>query len=108
VLVLLLAALMVSNVKYPRWPRIGLKSASAILGLVLHVAILAGAVLAPSAFLFPLGVAYMLYGIVRSTTLSLLDRGAPTGEGLPPPPADPEVRHLDLGRRRREGRGDGR
>jgi CDP-diacylglycerol--serine O-phosphatidyltransferase len=77
VLVLLLAALMVSNVKYPRWPRIGVRSLSGILGLALHLGVLAGIVIAPSAFLFPLGLAYMIYGLLRNTILSLLERGQP-------------------------------
>jgi CDP-diacylglycerol--serine O-phosphatidyltransferase len=80
VLVLLLAALMVSSVKYPRWPRIGLRSASGIFGLVVHVVILLGAILAPSAFLFPLGLTYMLFGIARSTVLAVLDRGVPAAD----------------------------
>src|SRR5262249_55295443 len=80
VLVLLLAALMVSNVKYPRWPRIGGRSLSGLAGLVLHLAILAGAVLAPSSFLFPLGLTYMLFGIARSTVLSLLERSGSHAE----------------------------
>jgi CDP-diacylglycerol--serine O-phosphatidyltransferase len=110
VLILLLAALMVSNVKYPRWPRIGLRSASGVAGLLLHLGILAGVVLAPSAFLFPLGLAYMLYGIARGTILSLLDRGGPAEAPAGPvdPAADPveraEVRPLRWGRRRRESR----
>jgi CDP-diacylglycerol---serine O-phosphatidyltransferase len=92
ILVLLLGALMVSNMKYPRWPRIGLRSAGAIMGLVLHVAILAGAILAPSSFLFPLGLAYMLFGIARSTVLSLLDRGHAAGAGPAARPDDPPHR----------------
>jgi len=86
VLVLLLAALMVSNVKYPRWPRIGIKSISGVVGLLLHLGIVAGAVLAPSSFLFPLGLTYMIAGILRSTVLSLLERGQP-GVGGPDAPS---------------------
>jgi len=96
VLMLLLAALMVSNVKYPRWPRIGFDSIAGVLGLALHLGVLAGALLKPAVFLFPLGLAYMLYGIVRSTVLSLMDRGQP---GLADS-ADPAVRSVDDHRRR--------
>jgi len=92
VLVLLLAALMVSNVKYPRWPRIGFRSAAGIFGLILHLGVLAGAVLAPSSFLFPLGLLYMTYGLLRSTVLSLLDRGGQSGpETAEPTPAVPSL-----------------
>lgn len=105
VLVLLAGALMVSNIKYPRWPRIGLRSAAGIGGLVLHLVILAGAVLAPASFLFPLGLTYMAFGIARSTVLSLLDRG----QGSRPAPESPagpapDVHSIELRRRRQEER----
>lgn len=101
VLVLLLAALMVSNVKYPRWPRIGFKSVSGVIGLVIHVGIVAGAVIAPSSFLFPLGLLYMILGILRSTFLSLLERGQPA-VGIAQDPTGAPVRSL-TDRIRREG-----
>lgn len=104
VLILVLAGLMVSNVKYPKWPGIGLNSVGGVFGLVLHLGVLAGVVAAPGLVLFPLGLLYMTYGIVRSTILSLADRGArvplsstvETREG-------PEV-HSIAERRQREGR----
>lgn len=102
VLVLLLAALMVSNVKYPRWPRIGFKSLSGIVGLILHLGIVAGAVLAPSAFLFPLGLTYMIAGILRSTFLSLLERRQPAAAG--PDASSQAAVHSLTDRIRREGR----
>ena len=43
---------MVSNVKYSRWPRIGFRSFSGILGIVLHLGIIAGAVLLGTAYPF--------------------------------------------------------
>jgi CDP-diacylglycerol--serine O-phosphatidyltransferase len=108
VLVLLLAALMVSNVKYPRWPKIGFKSVAGVTGLIIHVGVLAGLLISPSSFLFPLMLAYMLFGIIRSTILSLLDRGAP--EALPPTAGEPDTETRETPRirpfnpgRRREG-----
>lgn len=74
VLVLVLAALMVSNVKYPRFPKIGFHSVGAVFGLVLGVGVLAGSILAPNIFLFPFFLTYVAFGIVRGTILSLLDR----------------------------------
>ena len=56
VLMLLLALLMVSNVKYPKFPPIGLRSAKGLFGLAVHLAILLGGILAPEYFLFPLGL----------------------------------------------------
>jgi CDP-diacylglycerol---serine O-phosphatidyltransferase len=77
VLMLLLAVLMVSNVKYPKFPPIGVRSTRGILGLVVHLVILLGGILAPEYFLFPLGLLYMAYGIVRATVLGLMERPEP-------------------------------
>src|ERR687896_7338 len=77
VLLLLLAVLMVSNVKYPKFPPIGIRSARGILGLIVHLAILLGEILAPEYFLFPLGLFYMAFGLVRATVLGLMERPEP-------------------------------
>ncbi|HZN98816.1 MAG TPA: CDP-diacylglycerol--serine O-phosphatidyltransferase [Gemmatimonadales bacterium] len=77
VLMLLLAVLMVSNVKYPKFPPIGVRSARGILGLAVHLVILLGGILAPEYFLFPLGLLYMVYGLGRATVLSLMERPEP-------------------------------
>ncbi len=77
VLMLLLAVLMVSNVKYPRFPAIGVRSVRGIIGLVVHLVLLAGGLLAPSYFLFPLALAYMLFGLARATILGLMERREP-------------------------------
>ena len=67
VLVLLLALLMVSNVRYPKFPQIGLRSAKGIFGLVVHLTILIGGIFFPEYFLFPLGLFYMTFGVSRAT-----------------------------------------
>jgi CDP-diacylglycerol---serine O-phosphatidyltransferase len=77
VLMLLLAVLMVSNVKYPKFPPIGVRSTRGILGLVVHLVILLGGILAPEYFLFPLGLLYMTYGLTRATVLGLMERPEP-------------------------------
>jgi CDP-diacylglycerol--serine O-phosphatidyltransferase len=77
VLMLLLAVLMVSNVKYPKFPPIGLRSARGIFGLIVHLVILLGGLLVPEYFLFPLGLLYMAHGIVRATVLGLMERPEP-------------------------------
>jgi CDP-diacylglycerol--serine O-phosphatidyltransferase len=77
VLMLLLAVLMVSNVKYPKFPPIGIRSRKGIFGLVVHVIILLGGLLAPEYFLFPLGLFYVGFGIVRATVLGLMERPEP-------------------------------
>jgi CDP-diacylglycerol--serine O-phosphatidyltransferase len=77
VLMLLLAVLMVSNVKYPKFPPIGLRSARGIFGLIVHLVILLGGILAPEYFLFPLGLFYMVFGLARATVLGLMERPEP-------------------------------
>jgi CDP-diacylglycerol--serine O-phosphatidyltransferase len=74
VLMLLLAVLMVSNVKYPKFPPIGIRSARGIFGLIVHLVILLGGILAPEYFLFPLGLFYMTFGLARATVLGLMER----------------------------------
>ncbi len=89
-LMLLLAVLMVSNVKYPRWPAAGLGSWRRVMGLALYLAILAGGLLAPEYVLFPLGLFYVSFGLVRSLTLALAER-PDNGDGsddADPPPSD--------------------
>jgi CDP-diacylglycerol--serine O-phosphatidyltransferase len=77
VLMLLLAVLMVSNVKYPKFPPIGLRSTRGILGFAVHLIILLGGILAPEYFLFPLGLLYMTFGLARATLLGLMERPEP-------------------------------
>jgi CDP-diacylglycerol--serine O-phosphatidyltransferase len=77
VLLLLLAVLMVSNVKYPKFPPIGIRSARGIFGLAVHLVILLGGILVPEYFLFPLGLFYMGFGLARATVLGLMERPEP-------------------------------
>lgn len=66
ILTLLLAVLMVSNVQYPRWPAAGLGSVKRVAGLAVYLLVLAGGLLAPEHFLFPLGLAYVGFGLARA------------------------------------------
>ena len=77
VLVLLLALLLVSNVKYPKFPPIGLRSPKGLFGLAVHLGVLIGGIAAPEYFLFPLGLAYMIFGLARATVLGLMERPEP-------------------------------
>jgi len=71
-LMILLTILMVSNVRYATLPRAGLRSARGILGLVTILLTLAFGILEHDVFLFPLGIAYMSYGVLRAAFLGLL------------------------------------
>ena len=111
VLMLLLAVLMVSNVKYPKFPPIGIRSRKGIFGLTVHLAILVGGLFAPEYFLFPLGLFYVAFGIVRATVLGLMERPEPVSviderlaedaDATLPPPLSHE-RRRSWGDRRQE------
>lgn len=75
ILMVLLALLMVSNIKYPRFPAIGFRTIKGILGLLLHLVILVMSLWVPSHFLFPLGLTYLTFGVGRAVLFGFLDRG---------------------------------
>ncbi len=108
-LILGLSALMVSHVRYPKLPGIGVRSRRGIMGLGLHLGILAGGLLVPKYFFFPFGMTYIIYGLLRATVYSLLERGDERALRQPvSPPADQES-SLSIPRhgRPRERRGRG-
>ena len=72
---------MVSNVKYPKFPPIGLRSAKGLFGLAVHLAILIGGISRPSIFCFRSGLLYMAFGLVRTTVLGLMERPEPARRG---------------------------
>lgn len=88
-LVLIVAALMVSNVRYPRFPRIGVRTPQGWAGLLFLIVLVTGSIVAPASFFFPLGLVYLLYGVARSIILGLLERGeaAPPGDRQEHPPS---------------------
>jgi CDP-diacylglycerol--serine O-phosphatidyltransferase len=90
ILMVLLSLLMVSTVKYPRFPPVGFRSLRGILGLLLHLAILYGALFHASYFLFPLGLAYLGFGLARHAFLLALDRREGGLVGAGGEPVDPE------------------
>jgi CDP-diacylglycerol--serine O-phosphatidyltransferase len=82
VLLLLLSVLMVSNVKYPRFPAIGFRSGRGIAGMLFLIVVLLGSVTAPESFLFPLGVVYLAFGIIRATMLGFMQPADDSESGL--------------------------
>lgn len=103
VLVLLLALLMVSNVRYPKFPQIGLRSVKGVFGLVVHLAILIGGIFFPEYFLFPLGLFYLAFGVSRALILGLMERpevAVVASSADPEPPTDT----APLAQERRAGR----
>jgi CDP-diacylglycerol--serine O-phosphatidyltransferase len=84
-LILLLALLMVSNVRYPKWPPAGFGSNQRRLGLILYLLILAGGLTVPEYFLFPLGLTYVMFGLIRAILLGFAERNGDTNGGSVPP-----------------------
>jgi hypothetical protein len=70
----LLSLLMVSTVKYPRFPPIGFKTVKGLFGLAVHLAILVCSLWIPSIFLFPLGLTYLTFGLARHAVLGVLEK----------------------------------
>lgn len=74
ILMVLLSLLMVSTVKYPRFPPIGFKTLKGLFGLAVHLVILVCSLWIPSIFLFPLGLAYLSFGLARHAVLGVLEK----------------------------------
>jgi CDP-diacylglycerol--serine O-phosphatidyltransferase len=115
-LMIVLTILMVSNVRYAAFPRAGLRTLKGLLGLATILFILIFGILEHDAFFFPLGITYMVYGILRATLLGfffeedddetdiagpiVIADGAAVSEVFGPPPRG-------IAPREREGGGQG-
>jgi CDP-diacylglycerol--serine O-phosphatidyltransferase len=75
-----LAFLMVSEVPYPAWPTFSLRTVRGVLGLVVFISLAFGLVFLPREFFFPVGMLYVLYGVVTGVVRGLLDRGPRNGD----------------------------
>ena len=77
-----LALLMVSDVPYPAWPTFSLRTLRGALGLLLFVSLALGLVFLPREFFFPVGMLYVLYGLVGGAVRGLLETGPRNGDGV--------------------------
>ena len=68
-LMIALTILMVSNVHYATLPRAGFRTIRGLLGLGFITVILVFGIWKHDSFLFPLGIGYMTYGVVRAVLL---------------------------------------
>ena len=73
-LILILSALMVSNVRYPKFPGIGFRDAKGLAGTAFNIALLVGGLTVPEYILFPLGLAFLFFGLARAVLLNLSER----------------------------------
>ncbi len=69
-----LAFLMISNVKYAAVPTIGYRTLREIFGSLVVVAAVVGVILLPRQFFFPALLAYVVWGVVRTFFVGLLAR----------------------------------
>ena len=69
-----LSFLMISNVPYPAMPTFSVKTFKGVLGLVVFIGLAFGLVLLPKDFFFPVGMLFVLYGVVSAVVRGLLDR----------------------------------
>ncbi len=74
-LMIFLTILMVSNVRYATVPKIGFRSVKGFIGLLVVVSVVVFGVWRHDVFFFPLGIAYMSYGVLRATVLGFLEGG---------------------------------
>lgn len=69
-----LSFLMISNVQYAAMPTIGYRSVRQVLGSLLVLGTIFGVIFLPKQFFFPAAMAYVLYGLVATVFIGLLDR----------------------------------
>jgi CDP-diacylglycerol---serine O-phosphatidyltransferase len=81
VVMLVLSWLMVSHVLYPAVPNISFRSWKGFIGLGLVLGTLAGLLFAPREFFFPALMAYVVWGLLKTVFVGLMDR-LPTGDPL--------------------------
>jgi CDP-diacylglycerol--serine O-phosphatidyltransferase len=100
-LMIALSLAMVSNIRYARLPRIGWRSWRGLGGLAVNLTILWFGIWERDIFFFPLGIAYLSYGLARAAVLGFVERGEDHGplraDGERVPEADPAAgaRHHD-------------
>ncbi|HXV86370.1 MAG TPA: CDP-diacylglycerol--serine O-phosphatidyltransferase [Gemmatimonadales bacterium] len=73
-LTIALSLAMVSNVRYARLPRIGLRTIRGLGGLAVNLTILGFGIWERDIFFFPLGLAYLTYGLGRAAVVGYLER----------------------------------
>ena len=79
-LMIALSLAMVSTIRYAKLPRIGIRSARGLGGLAINLTVLGFGIFSRDIFFFPLGLAYLTYGIVRAAVVGFLERGDADGE----------------------------
>jgi CDP-diacylglycerol--serine O-phosphatidyltransferase len=74
-LTMALSLTMVSTIRYAKLPRIGIRTARGLGGLAVNLTVLGFGIWSRDIFFFPLGLAYLTYGLTRSAVVGFLERG---------------------------------
>jgi CDP-diacylglycerol--serine O-phosphatidyltransferase len=74
ILMVVLAVLMVSNVKYPRFQPPGFRTPSQTAGSIIFYLVVVAGLVAPARTLFPIGLLYVAFGLIRALALNLTER----------------------------------
>jgi phosphatidylserine synthase len=103
ILALMLAVLMVSGVKYPKFPSFSFRSFGQGFNTILVVSLMLAALVKPDVFLFPIGLLYLAFGLARAAVLALGDRHEHVAEvaAAEPPVEAPAATPLTAPRRER-------
>jgi CDP-diacylglycerol---serine O-phosphatidyltransferase len=91
-----LSFLMISNVQYAAMPTIGYRSVREILGSLLVLATVFGVIFLPKQFFFPAAMGYVIYGLVATVFIGLLDRLPSSAEREEDEEEDAEIGALVL------------
>ncbi|HEX7917822.1 MAG TPA: hypothetical protein VF454_00385, partial [Gemmatimonadales bacterium] len=93
ILMIVMAVMMVSTVRYPKFPPIGFRTVKGLLGSAFHLLVLVAGLTVPEYFFFPLGITYLVFGVVRFALIGLSERAEP--ETVPTAPdAEPHQENV--------------
>ena len=66
--------MMVSTVRYPKFPPVGFRSVKGLFGTAFHLLVLVAGLTVPEYFFFPLGLTYLAYGLFRFAILAFAEK----------------------------------
>lgn len=78
-LTIALSLAMVSQIRYARVPRIGVRTPRGVAGLAVNLTILWFAIFQRDIFFFPLLLAYLTYGLLRAAAIAIGESSEPRG-----------------------------
>lgn len=92
---LTLAFLMISDVRYPAVPKMGFRNWKELLGLAVVLGTIFGVLFLPREFFFPAGMLYVLYGLVKTVLLGFMERLPNAEEPVLVPASDAGLLAID-------------